>query len=85
MAITHNPVIAAAADTHIVVNKGVTKLVGPGNTSIIIRGKSKICRLESKVDREKEIGRMATGNLNTKAGEELARALLEQMNKDNHV
>jgi DNA repair protein RecN (Recombination protein N) len=75
IAVTHNPVIAAAADLHIaVVKQQVTSRTHP------IAGasaSSTISTLSGRSERESELARMATGSLNTTAGVDLARALLD--------
>jgi len=77
IAVTHNPVIAAAADLHIAVVKkqaaSRTHPVGASTSSAI----STICTLANRSDRESELARMATGSLNTSAGVDLAKALLD--------
>lgn len=83
--VTHNPVIAAAATSHILVQRQRT-LVAPTTSAAISKGKgaltedfvpsSTIKLLETREEREKELARMATGRLNVEAGLDLARALL---------
>jgi hypothetical protein len=67
LAITHSPVVAAAADRHLVVRKD------KGTTST--RPKSSVTEVVGAA-REVEIARMATGRLDTDAGETLAKSLL---------
>lgn len=62
VAITHNPVIAAAGDVHFVVRRHAST-------------KSTVVQVEGEL-REAELARMATGRLDTSAGTALARALL---------
>ena len=69
MAVTHSPVVAAAADRHFVVTKTKGGAASLSTTSTI-----------GEVDgaaRRAEIARMATGRLDTDAGEQLAEKLLE--------
>ena len=63
VAITHNPVIAAAGDVHLVVKRHP---LSTKSTVLQVHGES----------REAELARMATGRLDTSAGTDLARALL---------
>lgn len=111
LAVTHNPIIAAAADKHFVVenlksdsikddvrsfqfnskdeNKGDKSYGNSGslqsiqsfltnfNSDDLFRKSSRISELSIRQEREKEISRMATGNLNTEAGINLAKALLD--------
>ena len=67
VAITHNPVIAAAADMHLVVRRN--RDTGQD------RARSTVAEVTG-VQRETELARMATGRLDTTAGMNLARALL---------
>jgi DNA repair protein RecN (Recombination protein N) len=66
VAITHNPVIAAAADQHFVVNREQAPRRGSHVTEV------------EGTERESELTRMTTGNLDTSAGLELAKALLKE-------
>jgi DNA repair ATPase RecN len=65
IAVTHNPLLAAAADIHLTVAR-----LDKGDSSMALR-------LQDKSQREQEISRMATGTLSTTAGSDLARALLD--------
>jgi len=92
VAISHNPVIAAAADVHLVVQRtgagaGSNKNSGSGGAacsspspspspSSVAEQKSQVFEVRG-ADREAELARMATGKLDTSAGRDLAKALLE--------
>lgn len=92
VAITHNPVIAAAADQHFVVtrtergastdNRGEPEShesTEERERARIGRG-SKVVEVEG-ADRESELTRMTTGKLDTSAGLELAKALLKEFQR----
>jgi DNA repair protein RecN (Recombination protein N) len=69
VAITHSPVVAAAADRHFVVSRDVEA------TASARRPRSTISEVEGRA-RQTEVARMATGRLDTDAGQQLARELL---------
>jgi len=87
LAITHNPVIAAAADKHYVVTRTLPQVstsspVSPSSSSSptplwSTNVGSSVVRQVEGAQREEELARMATGRLNTDAGTNLAKALLD--------
>ena len=77
IAVTHNPVIAAAADLHIAVVKQQANSRTYYSTTAGASASSTISTLYDRSERECELARMATGSLNTTAGVDLARALLD--------
>lgn len=77
IAVTHNPVIAAAADLHIAVVKQHVNSRTYYSTTAGASASSTISTLYDRSERECELARMATGSLNTTAGVDLARALLD--------
>eukprot|EP01038_Epipyxis_sp_PR26KG_P014066 gene14066-18869_t len=93
LAVTHNPIIAAAADKHIIVerikdnNKQNNLILSSSlssssntqndNLNRNYEPKSVIYELKTRIERERELVRMTTGNLDTTAGYDLAKALLD--------
>ena len=77
VAVTHNPLLAAAADVHLVVNKVRSPTIA---SNLSKRAKfpdsSVIARLNDRLKKESELSRMATGNLGIHASVDLAKALL---------
>jgi DNA repair ATPase RecN len=71
LAITHSPVVAAAADRHFVVTKHNNEEES-NNSNLVMSTVSEVY----EKDREREIARMATGRLATDAGLQLAQKLL---------
>ena len=69
IAVTHNPVIAAAADRHFLVRKQRTTSVGECSVVEEVSGDKRIA----------EIARMTTGKHNDKHSVELAKELLRQI------
>ena len=69
VAITHSPVVAAAADRHFVVSRDAVA------TALAPQARSTIGEVEGRA-RQTEVARMATGRLDTDAGQQLARELL---------
>lgn len=73
LVVTHNPVIAAAADCHLIVRRVRNSYNAVSNE---MQQSSEIKMLTSNEEREMELSRMATGRLNITAGMDLAKALL---------
>ena len=94
IAITHNPVIAAAADQHFVVSRSGDHAnhapgadsagAGSGSSAYDAHSEGSVVKEVHGEDREGELTRMATGKLETQAGAELARALLMEFNGDSY-
>lgn len=72
IAVTHNPVFAAAADKHFVVKKTTATSSNGNNNSLI----DSVVHELSGYDREVEIMRMTSGSINSAAGKEWAKTLL---------
>ena len=75
VAITHNPVIAAAADLHFTVLRSSAAGAGAGAAAGAGDKRSVVVEVRGR-EREAELARMATGRLDAAAGADLARALL---------
>ena len=91
IAITHNPVIAAAADQHFVVSRceddsyGTSEVSERTGTRKINAGGTRsaegsVVKEVHGKERELELTRMTTGKLDTGAGADLARELLQEFN-----
>ncbi len=72
IAVTHNPVFAAAADKHFVVKKTTTTSSNGNHNSLI----DSVVHELSGYDREVEIMRMTSGSISTAVGKEWAKTLL---------
>ena len=77
VAVTHNPLLAAAADVHLVVNKVRRPTIASTlSKRTKFHDSSVIARLNDQLQKEAELSRMATGNLGIHASVDLAKALL---------
>jgi DNA repair ATPase RecN len=82
IAITHNPIIAAAADQHFVVKRRSEHVMNRSTNNNVdddteMAGLSVVEQVLGET-REAELARMATGKLDTNAGTDLAKALLDE-------
>lgn len=78
IAVTHNPLLAAAADEHLLVQRlDSTQTSSKQASRKKFKESSVIVRLSDQANKESELSRMATGNLGIGASLELARALLK--------
>lgn len=77
IAVTHSPIVAAAADRHFLVSRMSDSVdaINFSSDSVDADLYSTVTELEG-VEREKELSRMATGSCDNQRGQELARELL---------